>query len=95
MYLGEKIITLRKKQGWSQEELGFHLDVSRQTVSQWEKDLFIPDIDKIIKMSEIFGVTTDYLLRDSETEPTVQASCFMDEEDVIEEDTIEKEADKK
>ncbi len=67
MKLEEKITILRKKQGWSQEELAFRLDVSRQAVSKWEIGASIPDLDKIIKMSEIFGVTTDYLLKDDAT----------------------------
>ena len=70
MKLEEKIMTLRKKQGWSQEELAFRLDVSRQAVSKWEMGSSIPDLDKIIKMSEIFGVTTDYLLKDDAQEET-------------------------
>ncbi len=65
MKLEEKITILRKKQGWSQEELAFRLDVSRQAVSKWEMGASVPDLDKIIKMSEIFNVTTDYLLKDT------------------------------
>lgn len=68
MKLEEKITLLRKKQGWSQEELAFRLDVSRQAVSKWEIGDSMPDLDKIIKMSEIFSVTTDYLLKDNEGE---------------------------
>lgn len=64
MILADKIISLRKKCGWSQEELAEKLNVSRQSVSKWEGAQSIPDIDKIITMSEIFGVTTDYLLKD-------------------------------
>ncbi len=64
MILADKIINLRKKNGWSQEELGQMLNVSRQSVSKWESMTSIPDLEKIIKMSEIFGVTTDFLLKD-------------------------------
>ncbi len=64
MKLEEKIAFLRKRNGWSQEELGFRLDVSRQAVSKWEMGDSVPDLDKIIKMSEVFGCTTDYLLKD-------------------------------
>lgn len=64
MILADKIITLRKKEGWSQEELAERLEVSRQAVSKWESAQSIPDIDKILKMSRLFGVSTDYLLRD-------------------------------
>lgn len=64
MKLEEKIALLRKRNGWSQEELAFRLDVSRQAVSKWEMGDSVPDLDKILKMSEIFGCTTDYLLKD-------------------------------
>ncbi|MGM9522273.1 MAG: helix-turn-helix domain-containing protein [Oscillospiraceae bacterium] len=59
-----KIIKLRKQNGWSQEELAEKLGVTRQAVSKWEGENAVPDIDKIIKMSEIFEVSTDYLLKD-------------------------------
>lgn len=64
MILAEKIISLRKQMGWSQEELAGQLSVSRQSVSKWELGASIPDLDKILKMSELFGVSTDYLLKD-------------------------------
>ena len=60
MILADKIIDLRKKNGWSQEELAELLDVSRQSVSKWESAQSVPDMQRIIRMSEIFGVTTDY-----------------------------------
>ena len=65
MILADKITDLRKKNGWSQEELASQLGVSRQAVSKWESASSIPDLDKIIKMSNIFEVSTDYLLKDS------------------------------
>ena len=64
MIFADKIIDLRKKNGWSQEELAELLDVSRQSISKWEGAQSIPDMNRIIKMSEIFGVSTDYLLKD-------------------------------
>ncbi len=64
MILADKIIELRKKNGWSQEELADMLDVSRQSVSKWESAQSIPDMNKILKLSEIFGVSTDFLLKD-------------------------------
>ncbi|MBE6878194.1 MAG: helix-turn-helix transcriptional regulator [Ruminococcaceae bacterium] len=64
MILADKIILLRKQQGWSQEQLAEQLAVSRQSVSKWESGTSIPDLDKILKMSSIFGVPTDYLLKD-------------------------------
>ncbi len=69
MFLADKIIQLRKKEGWSQEDLADQLDVSRQSVSKWESRASIPELDKILAMSDIFGVTTDYLLRDDIDEP--------------------------
>lgn len=64
MILADKIINLRKKTGWSQEELAEKLGVSRQSVSKYESAQTIPDLDKILKMSRLFGVTTDYLIKD-------------------------------
>ena len=64
MILADKIIENRKKNGWSQEELADKLGVSRQSVSKWEGAQAVPDMKKIVQMSEIFGVSTDYLLRD-------------------------------
>lgn len=64
MILADKIINLRKKNGWSQEELAEKLGVTRQSVSKYEGAQSIPDLDKILKLSEIFGVTTDYLIKD-------------------------------
>ena len=73
--LADKIIQERKKKGWSQEELAERLDVSRQSVSKWEGGLSVPELDKIIAMSELFGVSTDYLLKnESAQEPTPQAA---------------------
>ena len=68
MILADKIIQLRKRNGWSQEELAEKLNVSRQSVSKWESAGSIPDISKIIEMSRIFEVSTDYLLKDDSSE---------------------------
>lgn len=64
MILADKIITLRKKAGWSQEELASQLGVTRQSVSKWEGAQSVPDLDKVVQMSRLFGVSTDYLLKD-------------------------------
>ena len=64
MILADKIIENRKKNGWSQEELADRLGVSRQSVSKWEGAQAVPDMKKIVQRSEVFGVSTDYLLRD-------------------------------
>ena len=69
MILADKIIALRKKAGWSQEELGEKLGVTRQSVSKWEGAQSVPDMDKILQLSRLFGVTTDYLLKDELGEP--------------------------
>ena len=65
MILADKLILLRKKSGMSQEELAEKMDVSRQAVSKWEGAQSIPDLSKILQLSELYGVTTDYLLKDS------------------------------
>lgn len=69
MILAEKIMTLRKRAGWSQEELAAQLGVSRQSVSKWEGAQSVPDMQKVVQMSRLFGVTTDYLLKEELGEP--------------------------
>lgn len=64
MELSEKIMTLRRRNGWSQEELAERLDVSRQSVSKWEMGQSTPELDKIVQMSDLFGVSSDALIRD-------------------------------
>ena len=64
MILADKIIELRKKNGWSQEELAEKLSVSRQSISKWESAQSVPDMGRILRLSELFGVSTDYLLKD-------------------------------
>lgn len=66
MTLGEKIYNLRTEKGFSQEALGEKLGVSRQSVSKWETDQSVPELDKIVALSEIFKVSTDYLLKEKE-----------------------------
>ena len=79
MILADKIITLRKKQGWSQEELAEKLEVSRQSVSKWEGGLSVPDLNKIIAMSTLFGVSTDFLLKDELEEITPSETAETDD----------------
>ena len=75
MILADKIMTLRKKAGWSQEELAGQLGVTRQSVSKWEGAQSVPDLDKVVQMSRLFGVSTDYLLKDEmEDEEFVEAA---------------------
>ena len=64
MILADKLIDLRKRSGWSQEDLAEKLGVSRQSISKWESAQSVPDMNRILKLSEIFGVSTDYLLKD-------------------------------
>ena len=77
MLLADKIIHLRKKAGWSQEELASQLNVTRQSVSKWESAQSVPDMDKVLQMSRLFGVTTDFLLKD-ELEEEEFAGSTMD-----------------
>ncbi|MCM1545288.1 MAG: helix-turn-helix domain-containing protein [Ruminococcus sp.] len=64
MIFADKLIQLRKKAGWSQEELAEQMNVSRQSVSKWEGAQSVPDLEKMIHLSRLFGVSTDYLLKD-------------------------------
>lgn len=66
MILADKIMEERKRNGWSQEELADMLGVSRQSVSKWEGAQSVPDLQRILEMSKLFGVSTDYLLKDEE-----------------------------
>ena len=68
MSIAERILTLRKSKGMSQEQLAEAVGVSRQAVSKWESEQASPDPEKIITLSEVFGVTTDYLLKGVEPE---------------------------
>lgn len=74
MTFSDKLIALRRKAGWSQEELAERLNVSRQSVSKWESAQSMPDIDKIVQLSSLFSVTTDYLLKDWQDDPQPAAA---------------------
>lgn len=89
MILADKIMNERKKNGWSQEVLAEKLSVSRQSVSKWESAQSVPDLQKIIQMSEIFGVSTDYLLKDDIEDQVVDASQGF-REDVISDPPVRK-----
>ena len=69
MIFADKLIQLRKKSGWSQEELAEQMGVSRQSISKWEGAQSIPDLEKIIRLAKLFSVSTDYLLLDEMGEP--------------------------
>ena len=77
MILADKIIYLRKKAGWSQEELAEKMEVSRQSISKWEGALSVPDMNRILKLSELFDVSTDYLLRDEMEEEDYKVPICM------------------
>ena len=64
MKMPDKIIKLRKANGWSQEELAEKVDVSRQAISRWENGTALPDAQNVLQISKLFHVTTDYLLND-------------------------------
>lgn len=72
MNIADRIQNLRKIKGISQEELADKVGVSRQAVSKWESEQSIPDLDKVIILSEYFGVTTDYLLKGIEAKPQAE-----------------------
>lgn len=74
MILADKIIRLRKKNVWSQEELAEKMQVSRQAVSKWEGAQTTPDLEKVLMLGNLFGVTTDYLLKDE-----IEDEKFTDE----------------
>ena len=78
MILADKITALRKKAGWSQEELAEQLGVTRQSVSKWEGAQSVPDMDKVVMMSRLFGVSTDFLLKDELEE---EAPCAAAQDD--------------
>ncbi len=80
MILADKIVDLRKKHGWSQEELAERLNVTRQAVSKWEGAQSVPDLDKILQMSRLFGVSTDYLLKDELEAPDIREQSAIQEE---------------
>lgn len=76
MPLSDKIQDLRKNEGMSQEQFAEKLNVSRQSVSKWESGQSVPEIDKIMQISSMFKVTTDYLLKDISQE---ESQCVRDE----------------
>ena len=90
MILADKIISLRKKAGWSQEELAEQLGVTRQSVSKWEGAQSVPDMDKVVQMSRLFGVTTDFLLKDEIEE---QAAVPAEEKSMLRRVTMAQAAD--
>ena len=80
MILADKIIEQRKKNGWSQEELAEKMDVSRQSISKWESAQSVPDMARIVLLSQLFGVSTDYLLKDELEQADTAADVDIDRE---------------
>ncbi len=78
MTIADRIQSLRKSKGMSQEELADAVGVSRQAVSKWESEQATPDIDKVLIMSEVFGVTTDYILKGIEPVKTEEHKTMGD-----------------
>lgn len=72
MDFSEKIAMLRRQKNWSQEELAEKLMVTRQAVSKWESAQSMPDLDKIVQLSELLGVSTDYLLKSDRDAPEAE-----------------------
>ncbi len=66
MEFSEKLVTLRKAKELTQEQLAEKLGISRQSVSKWESGQAVPELEKIVALSAVFDVTTDYLLKSSE-----------------------------
>ena len=73
MNISDRIQSLRKARGITQEQLADAVGVSRQAVSKWEAEQSVPDLERIVAMAEYFDVTTDYLLRGIEPAPDVRA----------------------
>lgn len=76
--MGERIGTLRKAMGMSQEQLAELLHVTRQTISKWEANKSVPDIDYLIKLGEIFRVSLDYLIAGKESDVPVSENKELD-----------------
>ncbi len=89
MILADKIIQLRKREGLSQEELAEKMNVSRQAVSKWESAQSLPDIDKILQLSRMFNVSTDYLLKDDidDLEQPYKSSTIDTQAESVDENT--------
>ena len=76
MTLGDKLSKLRKENNYTQEQLAGILGVSRQAISKWESNITYPETDKLIRMSELFDCSLDYLLKDGEETAYVEDNIF-------------------
>ncbi len=77
MTFGQKLQQLRRARGLSQEDLAQQLSVTRQTISKWELDQSTPDLPYLAAISEYFGVTTDYLIKEDATSPDTAAQNWI------------------
>lgn len=90
MKFNEKLISIRKKRGLSQEELGMELQVSRQTISKWENGQSYPDFQRLVQLSDYFDMTLDELVKDLDVQDVRNknltdekvASIYLDVENV-------------
>ena len=78
MEFSEKLMNLRRREGLSQEQLADRLGVTRQSVSKWASGTAMPEVVKLISLSELFGVSVDYLVKDSVEEPAPAAELGAD-----------------
>lgn len=83
MTFGEKLKVLRKEKGYSQEEFAGLLNVSRQAVSKWESDRGTPETDKLLQISNMFGVTLDYLLKEESSDENMQTDSYYVSREMI------------
>lgn len=91
MTLAEKLLALRTEKGLSQEDLAEQLGVSRQSVSKWETGQSVPDLDRIIKLADLFGVTVDELVREGERpQPPEPKVIYVERERKPERTTAQK-----
>lgn len=94
MHISERLQELRKENKYSQEQLAEKLGVTRQAISKWESAQGNPDINNIIKLSEIYNVSTDYLLKGEKTMPEpIKTICETNSENSIEKSNIKYSAD--
>ena len=77
MTLGDKIYQLRKERGLSQEALAEQLGATRQAVSKWETNQGFPETEKLLRLSSILGVSTDFLLKDEQTARSAEAGYYV------------------
>ncbi len=90
MKFADKILMLRKSRGMSQEELAEKLNVSRQAISRWEMGTAQPDVQNVLQISKLFGVTADYLIND-EYESDEEIPCVKEVKNQLRENIITSE----